>query len=163
MPTHAILLILTLAAAQPGPPPPPVPPLPDISPLAPVPAPDPAAPSLPSCPPPPDPPAAPAAPGLAIAGVAFAPADIASAEQTWEEQTGQPVVQLTLAESGRRKFQALQRTDCEGQVLEIRVDGALVSSPVLMEPIAGAELMISGQFSVEEAQALAARLRGPSG
>jgi hypothetical protein len=160
MPIHPALLLLTLAAAQPEPPP--VPPLPEISPLAPPGWTDPAAPRLPTCPPPPEPPVAPATPGLAIADIPFAPADIASAEQTWEAQTGQPVVHLTLTESGRRKFQDLQRTDCESQILEIRVDGELLSSPVLRERIEGAEITISGSFTEAEAEALAARLGGPA-
>jgi len=148
-------LALLLAAAQPEPPP--IPPLPDISPLAPPGGSGLVVPSLPICPPPPEPPA-PAAPGLTIADIPFAPDDLASAEQTWEEHIGQPAVRLTLTETGRRKFQALQRSDCQGQVLEIRVDDDILSSPVLRERIEGAEIMISGNFTVEEAAALAARL-----
>jgi preprotein translocase subunit SecD len=154
---HLLLSLLAAAAAaiQPEPPPVPIPPLPDISPLAPV---DPARPDLPSCPLPPDSPPA-AIPGLAIGGIAFAPADVESADQGWDD-IARPVVLLTLSESGRAKFAALQRSDCEGQVLEIRVDGELVSAPVLREPIEGPGIMIDGAFTAEQAEALAARLAG---
>ena len=98
-------------------------------------------------------------PGLWIGGTAFSPEDVAAAEQQFDPETGWPMVVLTFSDAGQHKFAAAQQ-DRVGQVLEIALDGALISSPVLMEPIAGAEVAISGSFSVADAVALAERLRG---
>ena len=88
--------------------------------------------------------------------MSFDPGDIADASRAFDFN-GKPVVILSLAPSGRAKFRRLQR-DRLGQVLEIRVDGALVSSPILSEPIEGRQVQIGGNMTLEEAQRLAARL-----
>ena len=98
-------------------------------------------------------------PGLWIGGVAFARGDVAAAEQQFDPETGWPMVVLSFTESGRRKFAAAQQGRV-GDVLEIALDGELISTPFLMEPIAGAEVMIAGSFGLEEAVRLADRLRG---
>jgi len=98
-------------------------------------------------------------PGLWIGGIAFTPEDVAAAEQQFDPETAVPVVFLTFSETGQRKFAVAQQGRV-GDVLEIAVDGALVSSPVLVEPIAGAAIMIAGNFTVAEAVRLAERLRG---
>ena len=64
---------------------------------------------------------------------------------------------ITLTEPGRVKFARLQQELVE-QVLEIRIDGELVASPFLLEPIAGNQMTIEGSFTVEEAKALARRI-----
>ena len=98
-------------------------------------------------------------PGLWIGGVAFAREDIEAAEQQFDPSTGWPMVVLTFTETGQRKFAAAQQ-DRVGDVLEIALDGELIATPFLMEPIAGAEIMIAGSFTLEEAVRLAERLRG---
>ena len=98
-------------------------------------------------------------PGLWIGGVAFAREDIAAAEQQFDPSTTYPMVLLTFSETGQRKFAAAQQ-DRVGDVLEIALDGELIATPVLMEPIVGAEIMIAGNFTVAEAVRLAERLRG---
>ena len=98
-------------------------------------------------------------PGLWIGGVAFAREDIETAEQQFDSSTGWPMVVLTFSETGRLRFAAAQQGRV-GDVLEIALDGELIAAPFLMEPIAGAEVMIAGSFSLEEAIRLAGRLRG---
>jgi preprotein translocase subunit SecD len=95
--------------------------------------------------------------GLWIADTAFAPADIASAEQGFDGETAQPNVVITFTEPGRVKFERLQQGRVEQQ-LEISVDGEIVFSPYLTEIITGNQLAISGTFTVDEAKALARRI-----
>jgi len=98
-------------------------------------------------------------PGLWIGGVAFAREDIAAAEQQFDPSTGWPMVVLTFSETGRRKFAEAQQGRVS-DILEIALDGELIATPFLMEPITGAEIMIAGSFTLEEAVRLAERLRG---
>ncbi len=98
--------------------------------------------------------------GLWIADTEFLPADIASAEQSFDAETADPNVVITLTEPGRVKFARVQQGLVE-QVLEIRVDGELVASPFLLEPIPGNQMTIEGSFTVEEAKALARRILPP--
>lgn len=106
-------------------------------------------------------PAAEARSGLSIAGIAFSPADIANAEQTFDGDSAMPSVTVTFSESGRVKFRQAQEGRPE-QPLDISVDGELVSSPILMEIITGNQVTISsGGFTVETARALARRIAPP--
>ena len=98
--------------------------------------------------------------GLWIADTAFLAADIASAEQSYDGENGIPNVVITFTESGRAKFALLQQGRVE-QVLEIRVDGELIASPFLLEPIAGNQITLGGSFTVEEAKALSRRIMPP--
>lgn len=100
-------------------------------------------------------------PGLWIGGIPFGREDIRSAEQSWDGYSGSPNIILTLTDSGREKFQQAQDGRL-GQPLEIAVDGELISSPHLAEPIEGHQVQISGTFTVDEAKVLARRLRGGS-
>lgn len=102
-------------------------------------------------------PTQPNGPGLWIGGIAFSPEDIAEATQTWDSYTGQPIVILTFSETGQRKFVDAQQGRI-GQVIEITLDGELLSDPVLLELIEGREIMISDSFNQAEATALAERL-----
>jgi len=97
--------------------------------------------------------------GLWIGGTAFVREDIEDVEQRFGPFSATPIVVLTLSESGRRKFAAAQRGRV-GDVLEVALDGELIFAPVLREEIEGAEVAISGAFTMAEAIALAARLRG---
>ena len=152
-----VLASLAFLLAAPPFEPPPVPPLPDISPLAPV---SESAPPGPSADPLPPPLPVQTTEGLTIAGIPFGAAELASAEQTFDPSTGQPTIQLNFTEAGSRKIAALTRRHAPREVLEIRIDGAIVSEPFLMEPIDGPALTIAGSFSLAEAKALAARLDG---
>ena len=98
-------------------------------------------------------------PGLWIGGIAFAREDIAAAEQQFDPSTGLAHGLPDLQRTGQHKF-AVAQQDRIGDVLEIALDGELIATPVLMEPIAGAEIMIAGSFTLEEAVSLAERLRG---
>ena len=69
----------------------------------------------------------------------------------------EPVVQLHFNNEGAELFKQIT-TDNVGRSLAIFLDGALVSSPTIREPIDGGIATISGGFTAEEARDLASDL-----
>lgn len=100
-------------------------------------------------------------PGLWIGGIAFAPADIASASVGQDEQTQQWEVEIVFASSGKAKFDELQRCRLY-QPMEMSFDGTVMSRPVLNEQIMGNEMAISGSFTQQEVTDLVAKLKPAS-
>lgn len=78
-------------------------------------------------------------------------------------QTGQggmanePIVTVTFTEEGAALFEEITANNV-GEQLAIFLDGELVSSPVIEEPISGGTAVISGRFTPEEARDLAENL-----
>lgn len=75
------------------------------------------------------------------------------------DATGAPVVNVTLAPESARAFGAFTLANV-GKRIEVRVDGTVVTAPVIREPIAGGTIMISGSMTADDAGRLAMRLRG---
>lgn len=93
--------------------------------------------------------------------VIISAADIASAEQGFDPLWGQPTVSLVLNAAGRDRLAAFTKTHV-GKTLAITVDGALLTAPVIREPIMGGTLQISGVQSLADAMDLARQLGHPS-
>ncbi len=74
-----------------------------------------------------------------------------------EGQSGNPVVELLFTEEGRARFEILTR-DNSMKMVAILVDGTVLSSPVIREPIHGAKCQVAGRFDREEAERIAAGL-----
>jgi len=74
------------------------------------------------------------------------------------DHSGHPQVLISLTESSR---QAWARTTQEslGKQLAIIVDGQVLLAPVLQSPIPGGQIAITGNYSTEEVQAIAAKLQ----
>ncbi len=73
-------------------------------------------------------------------------------------QDGQPVVNFRFDSTGAQRFgQATQEN--VGRPFAIVLDNKVISAPVIREPILGGSGVISGSFSVQEAQDLALLLR----
>jgi preprotein translocase subunit SecD len=85
--------------------------------------------------------------------------DVAKAEVTYDQRTGEPVVSFRFTEASTRRFAEFTLRNV-GHPAEIRVDGKAYSRLVIREPILGGIGQISGHLSVQEAQELAARLTG---
>jgi preprotein translocase subunit SecD len=83
--------------------------------------------------------------------------DVARAELAYDQRTGEPIVSFRFAPDSARKFAAFTAQNI-GHTTEIRVDGKVLSRPVIREPILQGSGQILGHFSVQEAQDLAARL-----
>ncbi|QIG79334.1 protein translocase subunit SecD [Stakelama tenebrarum] len=83
---------------------------------------------------------------------------LTKASQGYDQQTGAPVVQLTLNGAGTRRF-ARVTTEHTGEPFAIIVDDVVISAPRIDEPIIGGQARISGGFTVESANQLAIALR----
>ncbi len=73
-------------------------------------------------------------------------------------QQGQPVVSFRLNGIGAKRFCDVSSQNV-GRLFAIVLDGEVISSPVFREPICGGSAVISGSFTVEEANDLSLLLR----
>ncbi len=71
----------------------------------------------------------------------------------YQQQTQSPQVGLILNDEGAKIFEELT-TQYVGQRIAIYLDGAPVSIPMVNEPITGGQAVITGNFTIEEANAL---------
>jgi SecD/SecF fusion protein len=71
--------------------------------------------------------------------------------------TAAPIVEAVLTTEGRKAFAKLTLAHI-GDVIELRVDGELLTAPVVQSPILDGKLVISGSMTATEARSLAARL-----
>jgi SecD/SecF fusion protein len=83
--------------------------------------------------------------------------DVAGADLGFDQRTGAPIVVFRLTEPSALRFAELTARNV-GKPLAIRVDGRVLSKPVIREPIRGGSGQISGDLSVEEARDVANRL-----
>ena len=79
------------------------------------------------------------------------------AEISFHQTTYQPLVLLQFNEGGSLIFEELTGKYA-GKPLAIYIDGFLVSSPVVQEKISGGKAQITGDFTIDEAKALARNL-----
>ena len=82
--------------------------------------------------------------------------NLVNAQATFQQN--QPVVSFTFDNVGARKFGNVTK-DHVGELLAIVLDGKVISSPRINEPILGGNGVISGNFTVETADELAILLR----
>ena len=85
-------------------------------------------------------------------------ADLESANVTRNSNTGEYVISFTLNEKGTQIFGG-HTTKSTGAYLAIVLDGAVISSPTIREPITSGTGQISGQFTADSANQLALQLR----
>lgn len=71
----------------------------------------------------------------------------------YQQQTQTPLVGLVLNDEGAKIFEELT-TQYVGKRIAIYLDGAPVSIPTVNEPITGGQAVITGNFTIEEANAL---------
>ncbi len=95
------------------------------------------------------------APGAPVSG-----ADFASARPGHDE-LGQPAVDFTLTPEGKDRLAALTRENI-GRRLVILVDGKAVWAPVIRDEISAGKGQISGRFTPQEVQDLAAEIMSAS-
>ncbi|NJO36575.1 MAG: protein translocase subunit SecD [Rhizobiales bacterium] len=82
--------------------------------------------------------------------------NLVNAQPTYQQN--QPVVSFTFDNVGARKFGNVTREHVN-ELLAIVLDGKVISSPRINEPILGGNGVISGNFTVESANELAILLR----
>ncbi|MGB3624445.1 MAG: protein translocase subunit SecD, partial [Henriciella sp.] len=81
--------------------------------------------------------------------------DIASANQGFDPDDNSPAVNFRLTGSGAERFGRTTASN-RGEFFAIVLDGTVMSAPRINEPIWGGNVQITGQFSMSEAQDLAA-------
>ncbi len=84
--------------------------------------------------------------------------NLTNAQQTFDQQTNEPVVSITFDSQGGAKFAKLT-TENVNRPFAIILDGKVLSAPNINEPIIGGSAQISGSFTVESANQLAIALR----
>lgn len=82
---------------------------------------------------------------------------VETAREGYDRFSAQPTVEAVLTPEGRKAFAKLT-LEHVGEVIELRVDGELLSSPVVQSPILDGRLTISGAMTAAKARSLAARL-----
>jgi preprotein translocase subunit SecD len=75
-----------------------------------------------------------------------------------DEMSRQPVLDLVLDKATRAAFARLTKANL-GKPLDLAIDGRVVSSPTVREPIETGRMTIFAQLPMAEAEILAARLR----
>ncbi len=84
--------------------------------------------------------------------------NLVDAQPGFDSQTNQPIVNFRFDGQGSRKFGKIT-TDNAGKLFAIVLDNEVISAPIINEPILGGSGMISGSFTVQEANDLAILLR----
>jgi preprotein translocase subunit SecD len=85
-------------------------------------------------------------------------ADLTDAQASFDQRTGEPIVNFKFNGSGARKFGRATQENV-GRPFAIVLDNEVISAPVIREPILGGQGQISGNFTVESANQLAILLR----
>ena len=84
--------------------------------------------------------------------------DLESAAPILDQRTNEPVVTFRFNTAGTRKF-GQATAENVGRPMAIVVDGEVLSAPIIREPITGGSGQISGNFTLKDANELAAVLR----
>src|ERR1700674_2018811 len=84
--------------------------------------------------------------------------ELTDAHPGFDQRSGEPIVSFRFNTSGSRKF-AQATSENVGQPFAIVLDNAVISAPVIREPITGGSGQISGNFTVQQANDLAILLR----
>ena len=82
---------------------------------------------------------------------------LVDAKQTFDQQSGAPVVSITFNSAGARRFGRVTQENV-GKPFAIILDDKVLSAPNINEPILGGQAQISGNFTTESANALAISL-----
>ena len=90
--------------------------------------------------------------------VSIAGSDVVDAQAGLGYLNNEPIVSITFSSSGAQRFAQLTKENI-GAPFAIVVDNAVISAPVIREPITGGKAEISGQFTTESARAFAIVLR----
>jgi hypothetical protein len=82
---------------------------------------------------------------------------VEKAEVSADKHTNEPVVVITMAPQSGRMFHELTLKNI-GRRLVLRIDGKVVTEPIIREEIKGGVVQISGSMTVQDATDLAERL-----
>lgn len=84
-------------------------------------------------------------------------ADLKRSLVSFDQQKGSPQISLEFTDKGAKKFEKITKRNV-GKPLAIFLDEMPVTAPVVQETIAGGKAVITGQFTLKEAQRLSIQL-----
>ena len=76
------------------------------------------------------------------------------------DATGRPALSIRLDDRGAETLAEITRARM-GEVVPLRIDDETIMSPRVLETITGGEILVSGDFDMDELKALAVRLSPP--
>lgn len=83
--------------------------------------------------------------------------DLKKADVTFNQNTGEPQVELTFTSDGAKKFGDITKRNV-GKIVGIVLDNQLVQAPRVNQPILTGQAEITGQFTIPQAKALQIQL-----
>lgn len=83
--------------------------------------------------------------------------DLQQAAVTFDQRTGSPQVQLLFTSDGTKKFADITKRNV-GKIVAMVLDNQVVEAPRVNEPILNGSAVITGDFKVEQAKAIAIQL-----
>jgi preprotein translocase subunit SecD len=86
--------------------------------------------------------------------------DIVRATAGLDQKTNKPIVNITLTKASKQDFGQFTAGNVGGK-MGLRVNDQVLSIAVLREPLVAESFQISGDFSVDETNAMAGRLSAP--
>ncbi|MEQ3649856.1 hypothetical protein [Hyphomonas sp.] len=92
---------------------------------------------------------------LTIGDTRFAPYQVQASAVT--DATGRPALSIHLDETGAEKLESITAARM-GDVVPLRVDTQTIMTPRVLETITGGEILVAGDFDMDELKALAVRL-----
>ncbi len=95
---------------------------------------------------------------LTVGNAAFPQNEIVDARAIFDE-TGMPVIYITLSPAGRAKLAAITKANV-GKPLPLAIGPKVLMTPIVREPILAGTLQISGVPSFEDAKRLAREISG---
>lgn len=102
---------------------------------------------------------------FALAGAAMAETvalEVAEARAGMDSTSGAPALHIELSAAGRKAFGDFTIRNV-GTQIDVLLDGKVLTSPYIQSPITGGSLMINGNFTAEEIEAMVARIRAGEG
>lgn len=91
--------------------------------------------------------------------LSLAPAQVLSVQPDVNAQTGAPQIGLTLTREAAEAFGRITSLHV-GDRMDLSVCGDILMTPVIREPILGGQIVISGDFTVEETETYAGMIAG---
>jgi protein-export membrane protein SecD len=85
-------------------------------------------------------------------------ADMCDAQSGYDQRTGEATVSFRFGADGKKRFAEVTQANV-GRPFAIVLDDAVISAPVIREPILGGSGQISGRFTAEQANVLAKQIR----
>lgn len=83
---------------------------------------------------------------------------VKAAEQTFDEHSGEPIVNIVFDDAGKQQFAKLT-TQSVGRPIAVVLDGRVLTAPIVNEPVTGGMVQIAGGLTLETAKQTASLIQ----